>query len=353
MGQDALYQPHFGHTSPPRRRGRRPDLSVVVPLYNEQENVESLWSRLESVLIATGLSHEVVLVDDGSRDGTPGLIAELSRSHDTLVSVRLSRNFGHQPALTAGLEIARGRAVVVLDGDLQDPPELIPSMVALWNQGADVVHAVRRRRDESLFKRAAYHVFYRILARVSEIDIPLDSGDFCLMDRRVVDAMNEMPERCRFVRGLRSYLGFRQVGLPYDRPARAAGEPKYTMRALVRLAIDGLVSFSALPLRITTALGLSAAVLAMGLAGWAVNDALRHHTAPAGWASTLVIVLFLGAAQLLSLGVIGEYLRLIFLESKRRPPYVIAELTRGGKRTRARSAGEPMEWRSRRPRSIP
>ena len=230
--------------------------------------------------------------------------------------------------MCAGLEHARGRAVVVMDGDLQDPPELIPELIRLWREGHDVVYAVRKRRSEGPFKRLCYRAFYRLLGSISELNIPLDSGDFCLMDRRVVDTLNRLPEKGRFVRGLRSFLGFRQVGLEYDRPAREAGRPKYTFRKLSGLAIDGLVSFSSYPLRMVTYMGMATAGVALVLSAWVVNDAIRHQTAPRGWASTLVVVLFMGAIQLLSLGIIGEYIRLIFLETKKRPTYIVAELKR-------------------------
>lgn len=301
---------------------------MVVPVYNEQENIKVLWQRLNSAVQPIGRDYEVVFVDDGSRDATPDLLHELHREHRQAVVVRLSRNFGHQAAVCAGLEHARGRAVVVIDGDLQDPPELIPELIRLWHEGNDVVYAVRRDRQEGLGKRLAYRAFYRLLKVISDVDIPLDSGDFCLMDRRIVDTLNRLPEKGRFVRGLRSFLGFRQVGLEYDRPARAAGRPKYTFRKLSGLAVDGLVSFSSYPLRLVTYIGLATAGTALLLTAWVLNDAIRHQTAPRGWASTLVVVLFMGAIQLLSLGIIGEYIRLIFLETKNRPSYIVADLKR-------------------------
>ena len=301
----------------------------MIPLFDEEENVAALWRRLRSVLKSLGQhDYEVVFVDDGSRDATPRLLDGLCERHPQIVVVHLSRNFGHQAAVSAGLEHARGKAVVVIDGDLQDPPELIPELMRVWREGFDVVYAVRKRRSEGLLKRLAYKAFYRLLGAISDVAIPLDSGDFCLMDRRVVDALNRLPEKCRFVRGLRGFLGFRQIGLEYDRPPRDAGRPKYTLRKLSALAIDGLVSFSGYPLRMVTYIGGATAALAFGLTIWVLNDAIRHHTAPPGWASTLVVVLFMGAIQLLSLGVIGEYIRLIFLESKQRPTYIIAELKR-------------------------
>jgi len=316
------------HFRPSRTRRPQPLLSVVVPLYNEQETVEALWERLRAVLQPLEAPFEVVLVDDGSHDATPRLIDALHQRDQRVVVVRLSRNFGHQAAISAGLAHAQGQAVVVMDGDLQDPPELIPQFLRLWREGNDVVYAVRRSRREGPVRRLGYRAFYQLLGWISDLEIPPDSGDFSLMDRRVVDAFNRLPERCRFARGLRRFLGFRQAGLVYDRPARAAGRPEYTLRKLVGLAIDGLVSFSSSPLRMVTYLGLAAAGLAIVLTAWVLDDAIRHHSAPQGWASTLIVVLFLGAAQLLSLGVLGEYLRLIFLEAKQRPAYIVAELKR-------------------------
>ncbi len=211
----------------------------------------------------------------------PDMIDRLSAEDERVVSIHLSRNFGHQAAISAGLEHARGQAVVVMDGDLQDPPELIPDLIRLWRRGYDVVYAVRRSRREGLLKRIAYRSFYRLFGMISDLEIPLDSGDFCLMDRRVVDALNRLPERCRFVRGLRGFLGFRQVGLDYDRPAREAGRPKYTLRKLTGLAIDGLISFSSSPLRLVTYAGLAAVAIALGLTTWVINDAIHHQSARA------------------------------------------------------------------------
>ncbi len=302
-----------------------PALSVVVPLFNERANLDALHARLSTTLGRLGLGYELVFVDDGSRDGTPERLDALARADPHLAVVHLSRNFGHQPAITAGLDHARGRAVIVMDGDLQDPPEVLPGLVERWRAGFDVVYAVRTRRKEGVLKRVGYSGFYRLLNAISDLDIPLDSGDFCLMDRRVVEALRALPERARFVRGLRTFVGFRQTGLAYERAGRAAGQPKYTFRALLGLAIDGLISFSSEPLRLVTRLGLATAAASAVLLVWVLVDALRNHTAPRGWASTIVVVLFMGSVQLVSLGIIGEYIRLIFLESKRRPTYVVAD----------------------------
>ncbi len=307
-----------------------PELSVVIPLFNEQENLAELHRRLSVVLRSMAISYEILLVDDGSRDATPRQMAQLQRRDASTAALYLSRNFGHQAAVSAGLDHARGRAVIVMDGDLQDPPELIPELHRLWRDGNDVVYAVRKTRSEGWLKRLGYAAFYRVLRVMSDLEIPLDSGDFGLMDRRVVEALRTLPERRRFVRGLRTFVGFRQVGLPYDRPARAEGDSKYSFPALCGLAIDGLVSFSSYPLRLVTYLGLTSATLAALLMVWVFLDAFRHQTAPRGWASTIVVVLFMGAIQLVSLGIIGEYIRLIFVEAKGRPSYLVQTYQPGG-----------------------
>jgi dolichol-phosphate mannosyltransferase len=302
-----------------------PEISVVIPLWNEQENLEALYRRLTKTLQELDLPYEIVFVNDGSQDSTPWMLDRLYGDDPHVAVVHLSRNFGHQPAVSAGLERARGRAVIVMDGDLQDPPEVIPQFVGSWREGNDVVYAVRTKRKENLVMRICYFLFYRLLRLIGDLDIPLDSGDFCLMDRRVVDALCRLPEQTRFVRGLRTYVGFRQVGLEYERAARAAGRPKYSFSSLVRLAIDGLISFSSHPLRLAAYVGLATAGLAALLLIFVLYDALINHSAPRGWASLCVIVLFIGATQMLFLGIIGEYIRLIFLETKQRPAYIIGE----------------------------
>jgi polyisoprenyl-phosphate glycosyltransferase len=260
----------------------------------------------------------------------------LQERHPSVVVIHLSRNFGHQPAVSAGLDHARGRAVIVMDGDLQDPPEVLPQFIRRWEEGFDVVYAVREKRKESPLKRLGYFAFYRIMNAISDLDIPLDSGDFCLMDRKVVDALKALPERMRFVRGLRTFVGFRQTGVAYERAAREAGRPKYTFRALVGLAINGLVSFSSYPLRLMTYVGIGTAGLAGLLTVWVFVDAFLTHSAPRGWASVLVAVLFMGSVQMIGLGIVGEYIRLIFLESKGRPFYIVGEY-----RSHDRPAVEP------------
>ena len=263
------------------RDGRPPVLSVVVPLFDEQATLAELHRRLDRVLGPRVDRYEIIFVDDGSRDGTPALLDALAETDPRVRPIHLSRNFGHQAAVSAGLDHARGDAVIVLDGDLQDPPEVIPQLVDLWRAGHDVVYAVRVNRKEGPLRRAGYWAFYRLLRALSDIEMPLDSGDFCLMDRKVVDVLRHLPERLRFLRGLRAFAGFRQVGLRYDRAGRAAGASKYSTRALVRLAVDGLVSFSSYPLRLVTYLGIASAGLALTLTAWVLIDAFHQRGEPA------------------------------------------------------------------------
>jgi glycosyltransferase involved in cell wall biosynthesis len=306
----------------------RLEVSVVVPLFDERENIHELHRRLSASLTALGTTYELLFVDDGSRDGTAELAEQLAEQDSHVVVVYLSRNFGHQAAISAGLRYARGRGVIVMDGDLQDPPEVLGTFIAAWRDGNDVVYAVRENRKEPAWKRAGYFGFYRLLRTIADLDIPLDSGDFCLMDRKVVDVLNCLPEQMRFVRGLRTFVGFKQVGVHYHRAARGAGQPKYSFRQLVALAVDGLISFSSYPLHLVTYLGIGAAAGAMLLGVWVFYDAIERHSAPRGWASTTIVVLFMGAMQLISLGIMGEYVRRIFLEAKGRPAYVVARLSR-------------------------
>ncbi|HEV3120772.1 MAG TPA: glycosyltransferase, partial [Isosphaeraceae bacterium] len=306
-----------------------PEISVVVPLYNEQDVLAELYKRICVALEAAQFRFEIVFVNDGSRDATPCMLDGIQSTDPRVGVVHLSRNFGHQAAVSAGLDHARGQAVAVIDGDLQDPPELIPEMVAIWRQGNEVVYAVREKRKEGPLKRAGYLLFYRLLRLMSELEIPLDSGDFCLLDRKVVDVLRSLPERLRFIRGLRTYAGFRQVGFRYERPARAAGKPKYSLRGLVTLAVDGLVSFSSYPLHLVTYLGVFSAGLALLCTIWVLYDAFINKTAPRGWASTVVVVLYMSGIQLVSLGIIGEYVRRIFIEAKGRPTYIVRSFLQG------------------------
>jgi dolichol-phosphate mannosyltransferase len=305
------------------RPGSAPALSVVVPLFDEESVVPALVERLGRVIDDLGVDAEVILVDDGSGDGT---LAEVARAHAAdprFVGLALSRNFGHQLAITAGLAHARGEAVAVMDGDLQDPPEAIGALWSKLRAGYDVVYAVRASRPEGWWKRLAYRAFYRLLGRVVAIDIPLDAGDFGIMSRRVVDTLNAMPERRRFVRGLRAWVGFRQVGLPVDRAARHSGRPKFSLGKLAALALDGLIGFSTAPLRVAGLLGALAA--AAGLAG-AAAGAFRGVAGlawPPGWYWVGLMVLFSAGSQLLFGAILGEYVGRILQEVSGRPAYVV------------------------------
>lgn len=306
----------------------RPTLSVVIPVFNEQENLPVLYARIIAEVEKVEPDFEILFVDDCSRDNSLDYLRELS-NHDPRVGViSLARNFGHQIAISAGLDQARGNAVVVMDADLQDPPEVIGEFILKWREGHDVVYAIRERRKESWFMRMAYAGFYRLLQRVANIEIPLDSGDFCLMDRRVVDLLVNMPERNRFVRGIRSWVGLDQIGLPYERQARYSGRTKYSYYRLVTLALDGLVSFSYLPLRVISIVGILVSVISVILAlGYTVQK-LTVGLNPPGFATTVVAIFFLAGIQLITIGLIGEYVGRIFEEVKRRPLYVIRQVIR-------------------------
>jgi polyisoprenyl-phosphate glycosyltransferase len=300
-----------------------PEVSVVIPLFDEEANVLELYRRLTDALETLDLAYELVLVNDGSRDRTAPLADALAVDDSRLVVLHLSRNFGHQAAISAGIDRARGQAVVVMDGDLQDPPEVLGRLLDTWRAGHDVVYAIRTKRKEPIWKRIGYFVFYRLLRTISDLDIPLDAGDFCLMDRKVVAALRSMPERDRFLRGLRTFVGFRQTGVAYERAGRHAGTPKYTFRRLCRLALDGLFGFSGFPLSMIAYLGFGSLLLALGLTAWACVDPSRL---PVGTMTTLA-ALYMGALQLLGLGIIAEYLRRIFTEVKQRPTYLVARVT--------------------------
>jgi glycosyltransferase involved in cell wall biosynthesis len=305
-------------------------ISVIAPIHNEAETISELHRRLTSVLAELG-SYEIVLVDDGSTDGSWELMLALAPSDPHLRLVRLSRNFGHQAALTAGLEAARGDAVVLMDADLQDPPELIPSLVAKWREGFDVVYGLRTRREgETLFKRSTASLFYRLLRGMTRIEIPADAGDFRLLSRRAVDALARMPERARFLRGMTSWLGFPQAGVQYERDARYAGQTKYPTRRMIGFALDAMTSFSTTPIRVVTGLGFVLVVFCVGVLGWTVYIKVFTNTAVAGWTSLLIVVLLLGGMQLVSLGIIGQYVGRIFEEAKQRPLFVVGETVEGG-----------------------
>jgi glycosyltransferase involved in cell wall biosynthesis len=302
-------------------------LSLIVPCLNEEAVLHETHRRLTEAVEKIGMSFEIIYVDDGSTDSTPTLLRKLQRTDGRVRVVRLSRNFGHQVAITAGMEHAAGDAVVVIDADLQDPPEVIEEFVAQWQQGCEVAYGVRDRRDgESAFKLWSAKLFYRLLGWLSETEIPLDTGDFRLMDRKVVRALLSMPERDRFIRGMVSWLGFSQVAVPYRRAPRLAGETKYPLYKMVRFATDGIVSFSTVPLRLATWLGFAVSAIATLGILFALYARLFAKNWVQGWASLVIAILFLGGVQLMCLGIIGEYVGRIYSESKRRPLYLVSEL---------------------------
>jgi polyisoprenyl-phosphate glycosyltransferase len=306
--------------------GARMLLSVVVPCANEEEMLPETNRRLVALLGPMPLDFEVVYVDDGSTDSTPDLLRHLSAQDDRVRVVRLSRNFGHQVAITAGLAHASGDAVVVIDADLQDPPEVIGEFVKRWQQGYDVVYGIRTEREgEAAFKLWTAKAFYRFINLLSDTRIPLDVGDFRLMDRAVVQALLSMPERDRFVRGMVSWLGFSQVAVPYRRAARLAGSTKFPLIKMLRFAADGIVSFSVVPLRLATWLGLTSSALAILGILWALFTRFFAPGLVKGWTSIVIAVLFFGGVQLSCLGIIGEYVGRIYGESKHRPLYVVRE----------------------------
>lgn len=308
----------------PGQRPAQARLSVVLPVYNERENLDALLARLLPVLEReTGDRFEVLFVDDGSRDGSAEILDAFHARDPRLKVLHFSRNFGHQPALQAGLDVADGDAVVLMDADLQDPPEVLSRFLTEWRAGFDVVYAVRRKRKERLLKRTTYALFYRTMKAIAEIDVPVDAGDFCLLDRAVVDTLVALRERNRFLRGLRSWVGFRQLGIEYERESRHAGNPKYTLRALIRLAVSGYVGFSTMPLRAASWFGFACAVLGALIALWAVATKLMDIPSPRGWASTMGAILFIGGGQLLMLGVVGEYLSRVYDEVRQRPLYIV------------------------------
>ncbi|MFB0946683.1 MAG: glycosyltransferase involved in cell wall biosynthesis [Oceanospirillaceae bacterium] len=309
-------------------------ISIVIPIYNEEENIDNLYARLTVSAPSWNDDYEILLVDDGSKDNSLAMMRAYAEKDSHVRVIKLSRNFGHQPAISAGIQEAKGDAVVIMDGDLQDPPEELYRFLDKWREGYDVVYAVRTKRKEGFFKKVAYKTFYRMLAWISDIEIPLDSGDFCVMDRKVVNTIvHEMPEQVRFVRGLRAYAGFKQIGVTYERAERAAGEVKYTFKKLVELALDGLFGFSNFPLRMATYLGFLIAIPSFlvgiffvlhRLIGFKVFGHSPEETP--GTATLAVGMYFLGGVILIILGILGEYIGRIYIEVKRRPFFVIDEV---------------------------
>jgi dolichol-phosphate mannosyltransferase len=309
-------------------------LTIVVPIYNEEENLHNLYARLIGASPTWKEDFEIMLVNDGSKDKSLEIMKSFALADPRVRIINFSRNFGHQAAISAGIKHAQGDAVIIMDGDLQDPPEELHRFLDKWREGYDVVYAVRTKRKEGFFKRFFYAAFYRILDAISEIEIPLDSGDFCVMDRKVVNALNiDMPEQSRFVRGLRAYAGFKQIGVTYERAERAAGDVKYTFSKYVKLAFDGIFDFSTFPLRIATYLGFIVSVpsflvgiffifhriLDFKVLGYSPSDT-------PGIATLAVGMFFLSGVMLIILGILGEYLGRIYYEVKKRPFYIIEKI---------------------------
>jgi dolichol-phosphate mannosyltransferase len=303
-----------------------PEISVIAPVFNEVQSLPEFYRRVRQVLDGLGVRWELLLVDDGSTDGSTDLIRQLAREDARVRALIFARNFGHQLAVTAGLDHCRGRAAIIIDSDLQDPPEVMADLIARWREGYEVVYAVRAEREgESWFKLFTASLFYRLIYRITDVKIPLDSGDFRLLDRQVVDVLKTMRERHRFLRGMSVWVGFRQTGVPYQRAARFAGQTKYPLRKMLKFAFDAITSFSYLPLQLATYLGFAAALLS--ILAIPVVIILRQSGMQAflGQATTLIAVLFLGGVQLISLGILGEYIGRLYDEAKGRPLYILRE----------------------------
>jgi dolichol-phosphate mannosyltransferase len=303
------------------------EISFVIPLYNEEENFNQLTGRLNSLLDSLPYSIEVVLVNDGSRDNTPVLMNNLALSDTRYQCVFLSRNHGHQLALTAGLSVARAsRAVLILDGDLQDPPELIPEFMAKLDEGYDVIYGVRKKRKESLIKRIAYWSYYRLMNGIAQIDLPLDSGDFGMISRKALNYLNAMPEQSRYIRGMRTWIGFRQIGIEYERSARFAGETKYSWKKLFELAYSGIFNFSSFPVKFITRLGIMSLIIAGFYLLYVLTLKFFFDGVPDGYTSLIAAIIMFSGVQLISLGIIGEYVLRIYQQSQQRPLFIIDKI---------------------------
>jgi len=303
-----------------------PVFTIIAPIYNELENLPILYDRVTEVMDKSGQSWELILVDDGSTDGSTNLIREIAQNDARIRPVIFARNFGHQIAVTAGLDYSRGQAVVIIDADLQDPPEVILQLIEKWQEGYEVVYAVRSDREgETFFKKVTASVFYRLIFRITDVKIPLDTGDFRLMDRKVVSVMNSMREHHRFMRGMSAWVGFKQVGVPYKRAARFAGETKYPFKKMMKLALTAITGFSYVPLQIATYMGFISAGISLIAIPVVILMRILGSQQFTGQATTLIAVLFLGGVQLVSLGILGEYIGRIYDEVKGRPLYIVSE----------------------------
>lgn len=304
----------------------KPQISIVVPLYNESASLSYLKGRLDKLIIKSPLKIEVVLVDDGSKDDTPQKMKSIALADEKYQCVFLARNYGHQIALSAGLASAKCTEVAfIIDGDLQDPPELLNKFYSYFKKGYDVVYGIRANRKESLFLRTAYYVFYRLIKFISYIHIPLDSGDFSLISRRVLNILNSMPEESRYIRGMRAWTGFKQIGLKYKRDERVAGETKYSVKKLFKLAYDGIFNFSEFPVKLITSLGFISIIIALVYLTYTLIDKLLYKNVPQGFTSLLFGLILFSGVQLISLGIIGEYVIRIFFQVKNRPLFIVKE----------------------------
>lgn len=300
--------------------------SVVIPIFNEEKTVPELYRRLTDVMNGLEENYEIIFVDDGSKDLSLDLIQSFSTKDRHVKCVSLSRNFGHQIAISAGIRFSGGRATILMDGDLQDPPEIIPSLVKKWEQGFEVVYAIRKKRKENILKRFFYKLFYLILRKLSYIEIPLDTGDFSLIDKRVVDLLNSMPEKNRFIRGIRAWIGLKQIGVEYEREPRFAGTPKYSLRKLIALALDGIVSFSYWPLKLATKAGFFISIASfLGGLFYFIYWLLRGD-APKGFTTLAILILLLAGIQFIMIGIMGEYIGRIHEEVKNRPLFIAKKL---------------------------
>jgi dolichol-phosphate mannosyltransferase len=307
----------------------KPVYSIIIPVYNEKESLPVMYERMVKVMDQTGELWEIILIDDGSSDGSSQQMRELSEKDDRIRVIYFSRNFGHQIAVTAGMDHALGDAVVVIDADLQDPPEVIPDLIEKWKEGYEVVYAVRAERDgETWFKKKSASLFYRVIYKITDVKIPLDTGDFRLYDRKVINVMNSMREKHRFLRGMSSWVGYRQIGVPYHRAKRYAGSTKYPFKKMLKLAWNAITGFSYVPLQVATVLGFAVAFLSIILIPVIIILRLTSGQELVGQATTLISTLFLGGVQLICLGIIGEYLGRIYDEVKNRPIYIAAEISR-------------------------
>lgn len=303
-----------------------PTLSIIIPIYNEEGNIPVLYERLTKVMKDLGESYELLFINDGSRDNSLALVMELAQKDEAVKYLDFSRNFGHQIAVTAGIDAAKGDAMVIIDADLQDPPELILEMFEKYKEGFEVVYAKRRKRKgETIFKKLTARLFYRTLAKITTLDIPLDTGDFRLIDRKVADVLKKMPEQNKYIRGQIAWIGFRQTYVEYDRDSRHTGETGYTLSKMIRFALDGITGFSNLPLRLATVAGFTVSGIAFLLMIYALISRLIWKDYEPGWTSLILSVLFIGGIQLITIGIIGEYINRISTNVRNRPLYVIRE----------------------------